>query len=211
MAEPIVIARNAQVSSYRGQNQDKADENGPDVNILIGPNLKRLRNDRGLSLDGLARLAGVSRAMLSQIERGSSAPTINVVWKLARAFDVPFSILIAGADTQLVRPLPASETQTLVSATGGLASRALFPMDAAQKAEFYEIRLKAGSVEDASPHPDGTVENLVVSSGGIEIDVGGKRYKLETGDAILFPGDQAHVYRNPNDQEAVIFLVMTYP
>jgi transcriptional regulator with XRE-family HTH domain len=211
MRDPTIVTLTARPPEARSHAPDTPRDDGTDADILIGPNLRRLRSDRGLSLDGLAKVAGVSRAMLSQIERGASAPTINIVWKLARAFNVPFSVLIAGADTQMVRSLPINETKTLVSATGGLSSRALFPTDSTPKVEFYEIRLKAGSSEESAPHPDGTIENLVVSSGRVEVEVAGNGYVLETGDAIVFPGDQMHAYRNPSDRDALLYLVMTYP
>ena len=66
-----------------------------DLTPVVGANLRKLRVKRGLSLERLAQASGVSRAMLSQIELGRSTPTINVVWRIARALEVPFSALIA--------------------------------------------------------------------------------------------------------------------
>src|SRR5215475_11842708 len=66
-----------------------------DLAPIVGKNLKRLRSKRGLSLEKLAQASGVSRAMLGQVELGQSAPTINVLWKIARALGVPFSALIS--------------------------------------------------------------------------------------------------------------------
>src|SRR5512133_1256001 len=71
-----------------------AEANG-DLTPLVGTNLRRIRVRRGLSLERLAQASGVSRAMLSQVELGRSTPTINVVWRIARALEVPFSSLIA--------------------------------------------------------------------------------------------------------------------
>ena len=66
-----------------------------DLAPVVGANLRRLRTRRGLSLERLAQISGVSRAMLGQIELGQSAPTINVLWKIARALEVTFSALIS--------------------------------------------------------------------------------------------------------------------
>jgi transcriptional regulator with XRE-family HTH domain len=184
---------------------------GPDLDILVGPNLKRLRQERGLSLEALARLADVSRAMLSQIERGASVPTINTVWKLARAFDVPFSALIAEADSDAIHDLPATDALRLESSSGKMTSRALFPTDSPPKSEFYEMRLKPGAYEESEPHPEGAAENLVVSAGALEIRIGNTIHRLAAGDAILFPGDQKHAYRNRGPDETVVYLVITYP
>jgi transcriptional regulator with XRE-family HTH domain len=181
-----------------------------DLTPTVGLNLRRLRSKHGLSLDALARQSGVSRAMLGQIELQQSTPTINVLWKIARALNVPFSALIAQPSTARVRVLSAAQSKVLSSRDGKFTSRALFPFDERRRVEFYELRLAARSVEEAEPHPPGTVENLVVTSGSLEIRLGEERHLLTTGDAIQFQADIAHEYRNPAEDDAVIYLVMTY-
>jgi transcriptional regulator with XRE-family HTH domain len=180
------------------------------LGLIVGQNMKRLRSRRGHSLEALAKLSGVSRAMLGQIETGRSVPTINVVWKIACAFDVPFSTLIATPNAEQIRVIPAKEAKVLTSASGDFSSRALFPFDGERRTEFYELHLKGRGCEDAEPHASGTTENLVVVQGVLEIDVAGQQKRLEPGDAILFAADQPHSYRNPGAEEAVAYLVMTY-
>lgn len=191
---------------------DMADSPRGDENLvlIVGQNMKRLRARRGLSLEGLAKASGVSRAMLGQIETGRSVPTINVVWKIACAFDVPFSTLIAAPGSEKIRFLPAGESKLLTSSSGAFSSRALFPFDGERRTEFYELKLKAKSVEEADAHAVGTMENLVVTRGKMEIQVGDEIRMLNAGDAILFEADQPHAYRNPGAEEAVAYLVMTY-
>jgi transcriptional regulator with XRE-family HTH domain len=176
----------------------------------IGANVRRLRKQRALSLDGLAKRSHVSRAMLSQIELGRSIPTITVLWKIATALEVPFSTLLSGDQQEGVCVVPYTEGKVLASQDGGFCSRALFPFDQPRRVEFYELRLKAQGVEHAKPHPPSTVENLVVSHGAIEIAVAGETWSLQPGDAILFEADVAHTYRNPGATEAVMYLVMIY-
>jgi mannose-6-phosphate isomerase-like protein (cupin superfamily) len=106
--------------------------------------------------------------------------------------------------------LQAEKAKLLTSHDGKFSSRALFPFDSPRKVEFYELRLSALAIENADPHPPGTSENLVVASGTVEITVDNQRYLLATGDAILFEADVPHVYRNPGNAEAVMYLVMTY-
>jgi transcriptional regulator with XRE-family HTH domain len=177
---------------------------------VVGQNIKRLRSRRNLSLEGLAKLSGVSRAMLGQIELGRSVPTINVVWKIAAAFDVPFSTLIASHNSKRIWTLSAKESKVLSSASGEFSSRALFPFDGERRTEFYELRLKPGGQEAADAHAPGTTENLVVVKGALDIEMGGEKHHLAPGDAILFPADQPHRYRNPSKAETVAYLVMTY-
>jgi transcriptional regulator with XRE-family HTH domain len=181
-----------------------------DLAPVVGANLRRLRTRRGLSLERLAQISGVSRAMLGQIELGQSAPTINVLWKIARALEVTFSALISARTQSGALVLRSTESKILTSKDRSFSSRALFPFDEPRRVEFYELRLGGGAVEDADAHPPGTSENLVVTAGTIEIDVGGDTHRLEAGDSILFEADSPHAYRNPGKVEAVMYLVMTY-
>jgi transcriptional regulator with XRE-family HTH domain len=181
-----------------------------DLAPIVGSNLRRLRTRRGLSLERLAQISGVSRAMLGQIELGQSAPTINVLWKIARALEVTFSALISARTQSGALVLRATESKILTSKDRTFSSRALFPFDEPRRVEFYELRLAPGAIEDADAHPPGTIENLVVTAGQVEIDVGGDTHRLETGDSILFEADSPHAYRSVGKIEAVMYLVMTY-
>lgn len=181
-----------------------------DFTPAVGANLRRIRSERGLSLERLAQASGVSRAMLGQIELSQSAPTINILWKIARALNVPFSALISSPNAGRTRILPAVSAKLLKSQDGSFSSRALFPFDEPRTTEFYELRLAANSVEHAEPHPPGTMENLVVTAGRLEMHVADERYELATGDAMQFEADAPHEYRNPGKDETVIYLVMTY-
>ncbi|HSN16489.1 MAG TPA: XRE family transcriptional regulator [Anaeromyxobacteraceae bacterium] len=183
---------------------------GADLTHVVGRNLKRLRGERGLSLEKLSRASGVSRAMLGQIELGQSAPTINVAWKISSALGVPFSALLNERAEGGMHVLRAADSKKLTSHDGRFVSRALFPFDERRRVEFYELTLKPGGVEQAHAHNPGTIENLVVSQGQLEIDVGGRREILGAGDAIVFEADVPHVYRNLAGGETMMYLVMVY-
>jgi transcriptional regulator with XRE-family HTH domain len=181
-----------------------------DLTAVVGVNLRKLRTDRALSLEKLAQASGVSRAMLGQIELGQSAPTINVLWKIAQALDVSFSALIAAPRAGETLVLRGSEARRLTSQDGSFSSRALFPLDEARRVEFYELRLTPFSHERADAHAPGTMENLVVATGAVEIELPDSRHVLSAGDAIYFEASSPHTYRNPGAQPAVMYLVMTY-
>lgn len=181
-----------------------------DLTALVGGNLRRLRGRRGLSLERLAQQSGVSRAMLGQIELGQSAPTINVLWKIARGLDVTFSALLTTHQRRGPQVVRARAAQLLTSSDRKFSSRALFPADQARRVEFYELKLATGAIEHAESHAAGTVENLVVAAGSVEIDVDGHKHLLETGDALMFDADAPHVYRNRGKSDALMYLVMTY-
>lgn len=177
---------------------------------VVAENVKRMRSDMDLSLDKLAGLSGVSKAMLSQIEQARSAPSINVLWKIARALDVPFAALISKRTDAQLQVVRKSEMKVLSSQKGNFQSKALFPLDIARRVEFYELLLKAGCVERAVPHPAGTAENIVVAEGELEIEIGGQKTLLKEGDSIYFVADVPHVYRSVASKDCRAYLVMTY-
>lgn len=185
-----------------------------DLAPVVGANLRRLRIRRGLSLEKLAQRSGVSRAMLGQIELGQSAPTINVLWKIARALDVTFATLIQAREAGGTTVLKKAQAKVLTSHGGHFSSRALFPFDGPRRAEFYELRLAAGATESADAHAAGTVENLVVVEGQLELSVErpghAETHRLEAGDAIVFEADCPHSYISVGGRDCLMYLVMTY-
>ena len=98
----------------------------------------------------------------------------------------------------------------LFSSSKVFSSRALFPFNGNRKSEFYELILKPGGHEVAEPHPPGTTENIVVVSGKLRLRVGEEVQELSPKDAIYFNADVPHEYSNPTDEEALMYLVMTY-
>lgn len=179
--------------------------------MVVGANLRRIRTRRGLSLERLAHLSGVSRAMLGQIETGKSIPTIKILWKVANALAMPFAALTAAQGPAPVVVMRRDDAKILSSSEGRFTSRALFPFDAERRIEFYELRLAPRHVEHAEPHVAGTRENLVVLQGTVEV-VSGREppVVLSEGDAVLFEADVPHRYKNLGPTEAVIYLVMSY-
>jgi len=194
----------------RPAERTEAAPSAKDLTPVVGTNLRRLRGQRQLSLERLSQLSGVSRAMLGQIELGQSAPTINVLWKISSALGVPFSALISARSQGGIHVMRSEQAKLLTSHDGSFSSRALFPFDEPRRVEFYELRLTGGGVEKADAHNPGTVENIVVAKGAVEIEVQGKKELLAAGDAMVFEADVPHVYRSKADGESVMYLVMTY-
>jgi rhodanese-related sulfurtransferase/transcriptional regulator with XRE-family HTH domain len=183
----------------------------PELDALVGANVKELRAKRGYSLDVLAGLSGVGRQTLGQIELGHTVPNLGTLWKIASAFEVPFSTLMARPGKGELRIFRAASAKRIVSTDGRFSSRALFlPDDAGGMFEFYELWLAGHGREDAEPHARGTRENLVVTSGRLVLELGKERHELGKGDAIAFTADVPHSYVNPGSEECWMNLVMTY-
>lgn len=182
-----------------------------DILPVVGANLRKLRTRRGWSLERLARASGVSRAMLGQIELAQSAPSINVLWRIATALGVQFSALLGSDVSTPTAVLRESSAARLASTDGKFLSRPLFPLgQGPRRTEFYQLSLEPKAVEHATAHAPGTVENLVVHVGKVAITAGVERHVLDAGDAIEFRADVDHSYANLLDSRAVAYLVMTY-
>ena len=181
-----------------------------DLAQSIGFNLRRLTTKKGLSLERLAKLSGVSRAMLGQIELGKSVPTISLLWKVAHALAVPFSALNAESIPSNTVVLRANKSKVLTSIDGRFKSRALFPYEGERTVEFYEIEIAPGTQEVAEAHAINTIENLVIIKGEVEITVGDEIHILKERDSIFFQADVPHSYKNTGSENAIIYMVMIY-
>lgn len=187
-----------------------AEEGDPELDAVVGQNVKDLRTARGLTLDLLAGMSGVGRQALGQIEIGRTVPSVGTLWKIARAFDVPFSALLARPAPRATTVFRHATAKRLVSPDGRFSSRALYAPGDGGKVELYELFLAAHAREDAEAHAPGTRENLVVTAGRLQLDVGAETFELVKGDAIAFTADVAHAYINPGNEECWMNLVMTY-
>jgi XRE family transcriptional regulator, regulator of sulfur utilization len=180
-----------------------------DLSVQVAQNLKRLREDRKLSLEKLAELTGVSKSMLGQIERGDSSPTIATVWKIANGLKVPFTSLLDAPrlDPHVIR---AAELRPLLEDNGKYRLFPFFPIEAGRRFEVYALELDPGAILEAEAHPDGTQEFLTVFEGELSVGVEASEYRLAAGDAIRFRADRAHSYTNPGSRLSRLSMVIHY-
>jgi len=176
----------------------------------VGATLQRMRLARGLTLEDLSRIAGVSKSMLSQIEREKANPTIAITWRLANALGVQIGELLSSEvrTAELIRVVDAHEIPTLPGSHAGYSLRILGPMDLAGKYEWYELTLAPGGELASQAHDPGTSEHLTVLTGAVELEVGAEKKKIKHGGTARYPADQAHVIRNAGKTEARALLVV---
>lgn len=179
-----------------------------DLRPIVAANVRRLRVQRGLSLERLSKASGVSRAMLSQIELEHSTPTVTVLAKIARALDLPISTFLARDSDALATVLRHAESRSLVSADGATVSRSLLPPDPTRAIEFEEITLGPHASENVEPRPPGTKTTLVVHSGALTLCVGTRTASLHAGDSTTFASSHAHVFANPHAESARLFVLV---
>ena len=193
-------------------------EEGSDLAPVVGANLRRLRMRRGLSLEKLSQRSGVSRAMLGQIELGQSAPTINVLWKIARALDVTFATLITAAREAGGTTILRKQNAKVLTSHGGRSARA--------RCSLSTDRAGPSSTSSGSPRgrprqptPTRPARWRTSSSWrSAELVIDTRRaaseqtetHRLEAGDAVVFEADVPHSYVNVGGKDCVMYLVMTY-
>jgi transcriptional regulator with XRE-family HTH domain len=178
----------------------------------VGATLQRLRLARGLTLEDLSRIAGVSKSMLSQIEREKANPTIAITWRLANALGVAIGELLASPEkpVETIRLLDAHETPTLPGTHAGYVLRILGPMELAGIYEWYELTLAPGGELVSHPHDPGTGEHLTLLSGAMEVEVGASKKKLKIGATARYAADLPHAIRNVGKTEAKALLVVIH-
>ena len=180
----------------------------------VGAALAALRQSRALSLDELSRLAGVSKSMLSQIERAQANPTVAVVWRLANALGVPLAELLGGAAPAAVTAMvfvPAHGAPSLRSPDGLCELRILGPIELAGQFEWYALTVESGGALESSAHEDGTREHLTVQSGSLEVSAGDEAQTLKVGETARYAADRPHAIRNTAKSAASGWLVVVHP
>jgi transcriptional regulator with XRE-family HTH domain len=176
----------------------------------IADSLRRLRHERGLSLDQLATSSGVSRAALSQIEGARTNPTLGVLWKIAVGLDIPFNVLLGSEQGGLCRVLRGTDIAPLRSTDGRMESRLLSPAGANIGIEVYEMRFLPKGVLTSEAHAAGTTETLLILTGAMRVSVGDETHDLVPGDSIFFRADSEHTYANVSLHEARCIDIIAY-
>ncbi|GGE52143.1 helix-turn-helix domain-containing protein [Actibacterium pelagium] len=183
-------------------------EKDDDILSRLPARLKEARREKGLSLEAVAKLSGVSRSMVSQIERGESSPTIATLWNLTSALQVDFAgLLDETAKTDRIEVIRRDQAPTIDNRGEGCRIRILSPPEEAGRNEVYQLELSAGGSLDSQPHKRGTVEHLTVLDGMVEVTSGDATEQLATGDSARYAADTVHSIRSI-DGSAVAFLLV---
>jgi transcriptional regulator with XRE-family HTH domain len=190
----------------------------------LGSQVRALRRDRGLSTAELVTACGVSRSMISQVERGLAAPSLELLWALARALDVPIGTFFQGSEADPSEPEarpPAVGGQgraTVVRAgerkrlglTPSLTYQLLSP-DLQHRIELVWIEYGPGESGPVTPFVHAGEEQMVVIQGRMQMWIAGELYPLSAGDSITFDSALPHRALNPYDQPATVIAAITPP
>jgi len=188
-------------------------ENGDEaIGVALCRRVRELRKKRGWTLDELSAACGVSRSMLSEIERGRANPTLVVAYRIARAFGITVGELVETPEAaQRVQVIRAEDRAYHYRSDRHCRIRTLSPLHLEKAVEFYEVVLLPGSALRSGPHFDGSREMVTVREGAVRVRSGSETDDLRSGDSAHYPADVPHALENLSDGETVLFLVVTYP
>lgn len=174
--------------------------------VSVGSRIRSLRTRKGLSMRSLAETSGLSTNAISKIERGETSPTVSSLRRISTALDVPVIALFKEEAEETVifikreeRPQTQAVGAIIESLGIGLPDQSLEPF-------LMILEPKAGNTADTYSHPG--EEFVFCLEGEVEYRVGNQLYRMENGDSLLFDPTQPHSFRNPNQDQAMILIII---
>jgi len=185
-------------------------ENGG-ASQALADRVKLFRKRKGQTLEDLASSCGVSRSMLSQIERAQANPTLEVACRIARAFSISVGELVDEPWTRsAIELIRGDDPAHLYQSDDECCIRTLSPLNMEKDIEFYEIILSARASLHSAAHFEGTKELFTLSKGRVKIIAGDDHSRLTKGDSAHYRADMQHSISNIGRGKAKGYLVVTY-
>lgn len=199
------------MAAVKKKRNSKADAPADAEAGMLCAKLRKLRADQGWSLDALSMSSGVSRSMLSQIERGRANPTLAVAVRIARAYGLSLAELVEEPTRKSgIQVIRADDRAHVFRSDKQCQIRTLSPLNLEKDVEFYEVVLKAKGELRSAPHFSGAREFLTVEKGEVRVESGSDQSEINAGDSASYRADIEHVLTNIGKSEAVVFLVVIY-
>ncbi len=180
----------------------------PDIGQLV----RQARKNRGLTLEGVAERSGVSKSMLSAIERGTVNPTFSIVWSLTQALGLDLASLEGGPRRdEPIEHLHSYSTPVRRSADGKCTLSMLSPRRTVLPVEWYCLDMEPGGSLDSKPHAAGTFEHLTCLTGILRVTVDGRSVEAGAGDTLRYRADRPHRIDNADSGETQALLLVAQP
>ena len=176
----------------------------------IGEQLRKIRANLNLSLDETAKLTGVSKPMLGQIERGQSVPTITTLWKIATGLKKPLSSFLDNRQTEYDM-VNLFFSFFITEDNGKIRAYPIFSFDPIRSMEMFRIDFDAGCRHSSDKHSDGVEEYVLVISGKLQLVINGEEVVIGKEQAIRFRADVPHEYNNPFADKCEVYNIIYYP
>jgi transcriptional regulator with XRE-family HTH domain len=200
------MAKAAKNGRATGETDDQAS-----IGRVLCARVRELRRKKGWTLEEMSAACGVSRSMLSEIERQRANPTLAVAYRIAQAFGMSLGELVELPEATRRIDLIRAEDRTYHYRTDRHCRiRTLSPLHLEKSVEYYEVVLQPGGALRSLPHFEGARELLTVQSGRVRVTCADDAEELRTGDSAHYPADVPHAIDNIAESQAVLFLVVTY-
>lgn len=171
----------------------------------LAATLRALREAHGFSIGALAQMARLSKSTVSNIESGEGNPSLEVLWRLAGALDVPLGTLL-GVETRSTSTVIRAGQGALIESPSGVRVRLLVAAGSPHRTEVLSLDFMPGVDYHAEGHAVGTEEVLYCLDGRLHVSPAGHEVTLEAGDAVRFPADTAHRYHAPTGAKALVVM-----
>ncbi|MCK4601184.1 MAG: helix-turn-helix transcriptional regulator [Phycisphaerae bacterium] len=177
----------------------------------MGERLRALRTARKLTLEQLSHMAGVSKAMLSQIEQDKVNPTVAVILKIANALQLGIAELVKAPTNQSIFQVISASDKNYIFRSDPLCTiRTLSPLSLEKAIEFYCLVLKVGGELVSEQHFPGTEEFLYVAKGRVALKSGEQTVEIARGDTCHYRADVPHAIRNVGRGQVEAYLIVRY-
>jgi transcriptional regulator with XRE-family HTH domain len=183
-----------------------------DFDSRIGARIHALRSDGKLTLDDLAGRTGVSRAMLSRIERGESSPTAHLLSKICGGLGVILSVLFAETEAAASPLSRRSDQRTWRDPASRYLRRHVSPPGTGSPVDIVEVEFPAGGkVAFDSQRLPGTDQHVWLLDGSLELTLGAEKFRLEQGDCLMMGFDRPIQFHNPTKRPIRYAVVISHP
>ncbi len=175
----------------------------------VGKTILRLRTAEKLSLGDLSQISGVAKSMISQIERNETNPTLGTLSRISTALGVNIENVLSNPELAppLVQKSSIQDTPLIKSEDGLCELRIIGWIESVEWAQWYDFKAKPGGKLESSAHPAGTVENLTILSGSLNVSVAGETWAVNQGETLRYRADRDHFIENVTDKAAHATMV----
>ena len=181
-----------------------------EIGKIIAINLKELRTERNLTLGQLSKISGISKAMLSDIEKGGSNPTINTIWKIANGLNVPYTKLMEGIEKEAT-VIRKTDSVMQTGETEHYRVYCYFRSTPVRNFELFYVELDPQSANASIGHSEKAQEYLYIIQGELALHTETGDYTLNAGDSLVFDSSIAHTYVNQQDTLLTFIVINYYP
>lgn len=181
-----------------------------ELSQIIAYNLKTLRTERNLTLGQLAKIAGISKAMLSDMEKGGSNPTINTIWKIANGLNVPYTKLMDDVERQTT-VVRKGEPVAQIGESEHYRVYCYFGSTPVRNFELFHVELDPKSRNASIGHSEKAQEYLYVTQGVLSLRTEAGDHTLHPGDALVFDSSIGHTYVNETEEMLTFMVINYYP